>query len=242
MRRTAVGSCALVLAVLAGGCESTQEVSARLEKESKATLLNQQGVSVAGRSNPDVELGEPTVLQDANGTAVAIELRPKGGRTLGRVPLVVTLQDAAGKPLGANDAPGLDPSLTGVPVLPSGDPVLWVNDQLIATGRPATAEVKAGEAKPFTGEIPALTLVPGPLEQDETSGASAIGKVTNDSAVEQRDVIVTVVARRGEKVVAAGRGQIPRLRAKATVAYQVFFIGDPTGAQLETSVLPTALK
>lgn len=242
MRLVAAGGCALALAALTAGCESTQDKSARLEKESKATLLNQQGVAVAGASNPDVRIGEPAVLQDANGTAVAVELRTRGDRTLGRVPLAVALTDRAGKPVGANDAPGLDPSLTGVPVLPAGDPVFWVNDQLLADGQAATAKVKAGEAKPFTGEIPALTVTPGVLQQDATSGASAVGKVTNASAVEQRNVIVSVVARRGEKVVAAGRGQIPRLRAKGTVAYQVFFIGDPAGAELETSALPTVLK
>lgn len=241
MRRTVVGSCALALAVLAAGCESTQSVSARLEKESKATLLNQQGVTVTGASNPDVRLGEPTVLQDENGTAVAVEVRARGSRALARVPLAVTVTDRAGRAIGANDAPGLDPSLTGLPVLPAGDPVLWVNDQLLTDGEAAAATVKAGEARPRSGEIPRLRLTPGGLQQDPSSGASAIGRVTNESTVEQRNLIVTVAARRGGRIVAAGRGQVPRLRARATVAYQVFFVGDPAGAELETSVLPTVL-
>lgn len=233
---------AVLVALAASGCESTQAVSARLEKQSKTTLLDQKGVTVAGASNPDVRVGEPVVLHDDNGTAVAVRVRARGSRTLRAVPLAVAAQDATGTQLAANDAPGLDPSLTSVPVLEPDAPVWWVNDQLQAPRAPRRATVKAGDAKPLPGAVPELVLRDGGLERDEVSGASAVGSVTNRSDIEQRDLVVYAVARRGGEVVAAGRGQIPRLKPGRTVAYQVFFIGDPTGAELALAVPPTVLK
>lgn len=243
MRATAaLPAASVLLALAASGCESTQAVSARLEQQSKTTLLGQRGLTVTGASNPDVRIDDPVVLHDENGTAVAVRLRARGTSTLRAVPLAATVRDTRGTPLAANDAPGLDPSLTSIPVLAPGRPVVWVNDQLQAPRAPRRASVRAGDAPVFRGAVPELVLRDGGLERDAVSGTSAVGSVTNRSRVEQRDLVVHAVARRGSRVVAAGRGQIPRLKPGRTVAYQVFFIGDPTGGELEFAVPPTVLK
>lgn len=240
--RTVVPAASVLLALTAAGCESTQAVSARLEKQSKTTLLGQKGVTVSGVSNPDVRIDDPVVLRDDNGTAVAVRLRSRGTRVLRAVPLAISVRDGGGTTVAANDAPGLDPSLTSVPVLTAERPVTWVNDQLQATGEPRRAVVKAGAARPLRGAVPELVLRDQGLQEDAVSGAAAVGSVTNRSRVEQRDLVVYAVARRGGDVVAAGRGQIPRLKPGKTVAYQVFFIGDPTGGELELAVPPTVLR
>lgn len=242
MRARALPVVAAVLATGASGCESTQTQSARLERESRATLLDQQGVRVEGRSDSDVRIGRPVVLSDENGTAVVVELRARGDRPLGPVPLSVQLEDRSGTVVGDNAAPGLDAALTAVAVLPANRPVMWVNDQLQVTGRPARATVKAGPAPVLRGTAPRLTVRSDGLESDPTSGVSAVGSVTNGSGEDQRDLVVTAVARRDGRVVAAGRGLIPRVRAGRTVDYSAFFIGDPRSAQLAVSVQPSAVK
>jgi hypothetical protein len=50
------------------------------------------------------------------------------------------------------------------------------------------------------------------------------------------------VARRGPKVVAAGRSAIQRLRVGKKGFYHVFFIGNPDGARLSVAAPPTVLQ
>jgi len=50
--------------------------------------------------------------------------------------------------------------------------------------------------------------------------------------------VVFAVARRGGRVVAAGRGQIPRLKPGKRVRYQAFFIGNAHGAHVAVSAPP----
>jgi hypothetical protein len=52
---------------------------------------------------------------------------------------------------------------------------------------------------------------------------------------------VFIVARRGERVVAAGRSIVPRLKAGASVSFTAFLIGDPRDARLTAAAPPTTL-
>lgn len=78
---------------------------------------------------------------------------------------------------------------------------------------------------------------------DSASGVEASGTVVNRSRVEQRLLVVSCIARKGGRIVAAGRAQIERLKVgPKKVPYHVFFIGDPRGAQLSVSAPPTILE
>jgi hypothetical protein len=66
--------------------------------------------------------------------------------------------------------------------------------------------------------------------------------VTNRSSIEQVALIVYCVARRGSKVVAAGRSAIARLQPGKKKAYHVYFIGNPSGGKLWVAAPPTVLK
>jgi hypothetical protein len=79
------------------------------------------------------------------------------------------------------------------------------------------------------------------LTGDVASGLEAIGTITNRSEREQRDLVLYCVARKGKRIVAAGRGQVPRLRAGQTKPFHIFFIGDPRGAELQVEAPPTTL-
>ena len=55
-------------------------------------------------------------------------------------------------------------------------------------------------------------------------------------------LFVYAVAKKGAKVVAAGRGAVELIKPGKTKRYTIFFIGDPRGAQITLSAPPTVLK
>jgi hypothetical protein len=49
------------------------------------------------------------------------------------------------------------------------------------------------------------------------------------------------LARRGGRIVAAGRAVLPEVAANASAPFQAFLVGAPQGATLEASAPPTTL-
>lgn len=240
--RWALVLAALVLAALAlAGCESTQAKSARLERAAK-TRAHETGL-VIERPSLDVTIGKTSVLQDANGVATVIELRNRSARALAGVPIAFQVRDAARNKLYANDAPGLDASLVRAPSLPPGGRLEWVNDQVTLDGEASDVVAQAGaEAKDGPAQLPQIDVGGLALEEDPVSGTAVSGEVVNRSSVEQRGLIVFVVARRGDEVVAAGRAIVPKLAPGAKARFSAFPIGNPSGARLEASAPPTVLR
>ncbi len=238
------GTLPLVLAlagiVLLGGagCESTQDKSARLAKESGG-IAEEQGVKVT-RSSSDVEVVDAAVITDENGSAVVVRMRNDSARALADVPVTLDVLDDAGKTVFTNTTPGLERSLTHAAVLPAKGEVVWVNDQVFATSPPAKAKAKVGAAE---GDAPAdaaaIRVGRVTLGEDPVSGLAATGAVTNPGAKDQRRVLLTAVARKGDKIVAAGRGVVARVRAGKRARFQIFFIGDPKGADLTVTATPS---
>jgi hypothetical protein len=224
-------------ALLLAACESTQDKSARLAKQAEG-LDEQRGLVIA-RASKVVKVGRRTVLNDQNGTAVVVELRNTSKRRLAKVPVAIDVRNGK-RSVFKNDDPGLEPSLVGVPILRPGQRLLWVHDQVLATGRGKSVRAKVGvaRAKP-PARIPQVRVTPPKLEVDPTSGTLAVGRLVNRSKVLQRNIVVYAVARKGNRIVAAGRAAVERLKPGASAAYQVFFIGDPRGARLTLAAPPT---
>lgn len=221
-------------------CESTQEKSARLAAQAPG-LEEQRGLRIA-RASKVVRVGRTALLRDKNGTAVVVELRNRSRRTLARVPVAIALESGR-RTVFANDDPGLDPALVGVPVLLPRQRLLWVNDQILATGKARRVAARIGTARGRAPRaLPEIRITPPRLELDPTSGVLAIGRLVNRSAVLQRDIVIHAVARRGGRIVAAGRGAIERLKPHASATYQIFFIGNPRGARLTLAAPPTTLR
>jgi hypothetical protein len=232
----------LPLAAATSGCESTRAKAARFTQEGDRAFAA-RGLRV-GASNRDVRVTEHAIVHDANGTAAVVVLRNRGGQALEDVPIALAVTGANGKALWRNDAPGLEPGLTHAALLAPGETVTWVNDQILLTaGRPAALGVRvgAGEPAPPTAARLAIDVVDARLEGDPASGVTAVARAVNRSAVEQRDLVIAAVARRGGKLVAAGRAIVPVLRANGGARFQVFFVGDPRGAQLSFDAQPSTL-
>lgn len=243
MGSLAAGLFLFAAAAVLSGCESTQAKSARLEAEGADVIKGREGLDI-GRENRDIEVVHQAVISDRNGTAVAIVLRNRSREGLADSPILIDVQGKGGKSLFRNDAPGLEQSLTHVPVMDAGEEVFWVHDQVIATGKPARVEVEIGEAKRrLPRRLPHLTIERPHILNDPISGPEATGRVVNESGVDQKDLILYAVAERKGRIVAAGRGQIEDLKADGKPkVFHIYFIGDPRGAKLTVVAPPVDLE
>ena len=239
MRAAAVGTLLLCVPALTA-CESTQSRSARLRAEAKSRAP-EKGLKVT-KLAPGVKVASTALLSDPNGTALVVELRNSSKRSLAAVPLAVDIADGKGASVYRNDTPGLETSLVSAALLPARRTEVWINDQVTATGTPERAKARAGVGGRVLKAAPPRIVVRVPrLQRDPTSGLAATGRIVNRSKIDQRDLVVNVVARKGGRIVAAGRAVVRRLRAGQDARYQAFLIGKADGARLQASAPPTTL-
>jgi len=224
--------------LLLAGCESTQSKSEKLEGEG-ADLVKQEKLDI-GAENNKVDVVQKAVLTDQYGTAVVVEMKNNSQQGLSDAPIQIDVKDPKGKTVFKNDDAGTDTSLLQVPVIEPGEEVYWVHDQVLPVGgKPASVDVTVGEAKPLPADLPELQVSPPKLNEDPVSGIEVTGNVINKSDVEQTNLTLFAVARKGGKIVAAGRGVIPKLKTDGTPAsYHIFFIGNPTGADITVIAPP----
>lgn len=229
-------------ALLFSGCESTQSASSRKEAEG-ADLVKQTKLDIESE-NRHVDIVEKAVLTDQYGTAVAVVLKNNSQQGLADAPIQINVKDAKGKSVFKNNLAGTETSLLQVPVIKPGSEVYWVHDQVIPTGgKPASVEVTVGEAKELPADLPEIQVSPPTLNEDPVSGIEVTGNVVNKSDVEQTNLTLYAIARKGGKIVAAGRGVIPKLKNDGTPAsYHIFFIGNPTGADISVIAPPVTLS
>ena len=223
-------------------CQSTQDKAKEIQAENAKLLASEHGISVS-KPNKDVKVLGTTLLHDQYGDAIVVELRNESNRTLLNMPILIDLRDAKGKSVYRNDLPGLDAALTHVPLIGPGETFDWVNDQLSPSGTPKSAKVTVGSADGTAPkELPEIEVGPAHVENNP-SGVLARGKVTNKSQIDQLKLVLYAVARSGGKVVAAGRGQFKNLKAGGNPGdYNIFFIGDPRGAEVTVTAPPSVLQ
>ena len=233
---------ALVLAALAlTACESNQERSAKLEKADKhrereavaRRELAQRALTIT-RQSTRVKVVSTAVVRGSEGAAAIVSLRNDSSTSLRDVPIRITVKNARGASIYTNATPGLSPTLLSVALLPAHDVVTWIDDQVQGTGTPAGVSAQVGEGTPASGAIPRLSV-----EGAHLSEAQAEGNLVNHSAVDQQELVVDAIARRAGKIVAAGRAVLAQATAGSSTPFQIFFVGDPSGARLEVSAPAT---
>jgi hypothetical protein len=232
---------ALLLALALTGCESNIERSADLAKLAHHRRALQQGLSIAHVS-ADVEVVATTVLRGTEAAAAVVQLRNRAPRALRDVPIAIAVKDAGGRTLYQNDTPGLEATLTSLASIAAHGEATWIDDQVQASSAPASASATVGEAPAASGPLPRIEvegLHPG--EESATGGRNVAGTVRNRSGVTQQSLVVYVLAKRGSEIVAAGRAQLAEVAAGASVPFQAFLVGSPSGGRLEASAPPTTL-
>ncbi len=235
---------ALALAALAlTAGESSQDENAKLEnvakREARHRSQAERGLSIA-RESTKVRVLETSLVKDSEGAAAVVRLRNVSATTLQDVPIEITVRSASGTPTYTNDIPGLAAELVAAPLLPARGELAWVEDQVPASGDPRSVSAKVGEGEATGGAIPRLSVQGTTLSTESSGEAHAEGSVVNHSPLEQHEVAVYAVARRAGRIVAAGSAVLPQAAAGAATHFQLYFIGDPRGAQLQFSAVAGA--
>jgi hypothetical protein len=151
-------------------------------------------------------------------------------------------ENASGQTLFQNNAPGLEPALVSVASLPAHGELSWVDDQLPATGKPATVSAVLGQGPTAAAAVPQMEVQGAHTIENPSRGIGTSAKVSNRSHVAQQNLVVFAVAQRGGRIVAAGRALVPELAAHSSTQFQVFFVGDPRGARLQFSAPATTFR
>lgn len=243
MRRTALAMTTALALVPLAGCSSTREQAKKYVQQGNAAFTA-HGLRVGARSR-DVKVLEQVVVRDANGTAAVVVLRNGGAQALTGVPVAIAVKDAHGKAIWRNDAPGLEAGLTHAALLPAGRTVDWVNDQVqpaSGTAVAVAARIGAGTPSPAGARDVRIGVGGAKLEGDPASGVTAVAQAQNRSDIAQTGLVIAAVARRAGRIVAAGRAIVPALKPHGHARFQVFFIGDPRGAQLSFDPQPSTLR
>lgn len=240
--RWVLGLIGVAAALLVTACETTMEKSARLEAEGEKLAV--EGKIELEKTNQDLEVTGDYLLTDDYGSAVVLRVKNRSTRGQIDVPIQVDVKDAKGKSVYRNEEEGLEDGLIHLQIIGPKEETWWVNDQVLATGKPARFSYKVGvPEKAYPGSVPEIEVSKPEIDVDPTSGVNVTGTVVNKSSIEQVDLLLYAVATKGSKVVAAGRGLIPKLKTDGKgEAYNIFFIGDPKGAKIEVFATPTTFK
>jgi Fe-S cluster assembly scaffold protein SufB len=229
---------ALMLAAPAlalSGCETTAEKSAKLERAAKRVSHTAQSGLTISHPSAVVKVLSREVVNGSEGAAVVLTLRNPSATALAEVPIAVSLKNASGASVYSNATPGLARTLTSIALLPAHTTTIWVDDQIQAHGA-VRVDAVIGEGRQAQGSLPSIAVHGATLAE-----GSAEGTLVNGSSTAQSELVVYAVARRGGRIVAAGRAVLASLDAGASSPFQVFFIGDTSGAQLQLSAPPTSV-
>jgi hypothetical protein len=236
---------ALVLAALAlTACESNQERSSKLEKialehkrENAQRLARARQALQVTTPSTKISVTATAVVHNSEGAAAIVTLHNRSATTLRDVPIQIDVLDARGASVFKNDTPGTSTTLVSAALVPAHATLTWIDNQIETTGVPASVTVEVGEGEPVSGAIPRLSA-----QGTHLSGATeAEGNVVNHSGVSQEELVIYAVARKAGRIVAAARAVVPSAPTGMSTPFQLFFIGDPAGAQLEVSAPATTL-
>jgi hypothetical protein len=223
-------------------CQSTQATSALRAKDAKR-LAHQKGLRIRAENRRAVVTGT-AVVHDTNGTAAVVEVRNRGAAQAA-VPIGLAVRDGRGRRIYANDSAGLDRSLVTIALLRSGEHTFWVNDQIPPAQGRLAAEAKLGVSRvAVPGQAPGIAVSHVAFGHD-SSGVFASGLVTNRSEILQKRLVIACIARRGGRIVAAGRAVVEKLAPEPSAKptrFTVYFIGNPRGGRLSCSAPPTVLE
>lgn len=225
---------ALLLALTLGtavltGCESTFD-KAEKAREAAGTVAQVDAMSMT--QLPGVSAETEAILPSSDGmtTAVVFKITAKDpGKYVLWAPIEVKLLDAAGKEVGTNNIPGAIPLLVHLPSIDGGSSAVYVNDQILTSGKAATAKVTVGGAF-VPGKGPGLLqTTPPKLVKDPNLGDSWTTTVTNTTSVRQQAIIVQAIVTKDGKVVGAGTANVDGLDPGASADVTGYFIGSSSG-------------
>jgi hypothetical protein len=222
----ALGAVALVVVGAAlSGCATTQDSNQRASVQADRTLESRKALQLHGTDH-NVQVVSTSVLNGKDGSAVVAVLRNRGSDPVNDLPIEVGPE--GGQPVNAH--PNVPYFQSHAPAIAPGEEATWVyvSKDPLGSGR---AFVRVGTPSPHP-----LTTAGRISELDtggQASGSSVLADVTNDTGVPQYDLDVYAVARKGGRLVAAGRANLEHLGVDQSTHLTLPLIGDPKGAQVQ---------
>ncbi|HWH92865.1 MAG TPA: hypothetical protein VNT03_03305 [Baekduia sp.] len=229
----------VVVAVLPG-CESTADKSAAIAREGRIAI-RASGTLKVKRSGTLRVARAVVVRGDGGAMAAAVEVRNGGAAAAKEVPVLIDVRGSGGRSLYKNDTVGLQPALQRLASVRPHATSWWVNDQVTTAAAPRSVKAVVGAAPEVRGTVPDVALKDVHFDGDAT-GRYLTGVVVNPSRLVLKNVPIFAVALKGSRVVAAGRALVPKLPAaggRKQTHFRLFFVGDPRGARIATTVAPT---
>jgi hypothetical protein len=239
----AAGSCLLALTVLQGcGPTTTQEASARLRVKALRTLASQETTHL-GKPEPDVRVLSALRLNGTGNTAVAVVLRNEGSRPVNDLPLAVGVQASGGSTEYVNLSRGTPYFQSHIPAIAPGATTTWVftSKKAVPSGTVVAKVGTAAEPPTVADRIPHLDITHTPVSKGKQPATVSV-HVTNNTGIPQYELAVFATARRGDQIVAAGRGAIAELDGGSTATVNVPLVGNPEGATIRATAPPTIFQ
>lgn len=219
----------LLFSLVAAGCESSFDLAAR-KRAAAGDVAQATTAEMTAMTGVDSKVEGIFMSSDGLTGAVVVKITAKDPKvSLLWAKIQVSLKDAKGNEVGTNNLAGALPVLIHLSSLPKGGEAYYVNDQIILSGTPTTADVIV-DGVPATVAIPKnLAVSKVQLVADPNLGKSWTTTVTNDSGVRQETIIVQAIVRKGDKVVGTGTAIINGLDADASATVTGYFIGSSDG-------------
>ncbi|HEY1833208.1 MAG TPA: hypothetical protein VGG08_02130 [Solirubrobacteraceae bacterium] len=232
VRRVLVVAGCGVLTVTATACESTEQESAKLGRESSAA--NAGKTVKFGAVDRSVEVSDVTLLAGTGTGAVAARLRSTSSSAAVGLPLDLEITDAGGKLLYTNQTAGLEVALQQLSLLPAHGSVWWVDDQVPALPKSSHVELRVGKPKPGAKGASRALSTAG-VKRAVQSGVGVVeGRVKGNSS---NGADVFVVALKAGRPIAAGRATVAKLRGSET--FEAFLAGKAGSAAIHVDALPS---
>lgn len=238
----------LLVAATAGalsGCASTQQKSARAQVIASRTLLGREQLRVTRRDSR-VEVRSVATVRDAHRVAFVVRLRNRSAEPVNDLPVAVGVRPTAGRRRLFNGRPGLPYWQTHGPAIAPGASatlVVVVDSDRPPRGTPFATVGRTDRRPTVAATLPAIEVgaradAAGPADTGRRV-KTVVAEIRNRSDVPQYGLEIYAVARRGGRVVAAGRVPLAHLGSNARATASVPLIGDPRGARIRLSTSPT---
>jgi hypothetical protein len=218
------------------GCETTQDVSARIGERLAREQQASTGLERQGRAPRGVRAGRPTLLPSGDASAIVVEVVNRSPRAWRDLPVAVRVR--GGGVDYTNRTVGLETAQLRIPTLEPGARLWWVNDHLPAIrGRARTVRAAVGRGRPIAGAVPRVRVTG--LRAGREDGRPVVrGVVRNLGRRVVRDLTVFTVALRDGRPVAAGTAKVLELPPGARRDVTTFVVGDPTRGRLVAAAPP----
>jgi hypothetical protein len=207
------------------GCATTQDANKRASIQADRTLASRNALELKG-TDPDVQVVSTTVLNGKDGSAVVAVLRNRGDQPVNDLPIEVGPE--GGDPVNAR--PNVPYFQSHAPAIAPGDQATWVyvSKDPLGSNR-AFVRVGAHPTAPLTTAGQVSELDTG----GKVDGSRVKAEVTNDTGVPQYDLDVYAVARKGGRLVAAGRADLEHLGVTNSAHLTLPVIGDAKRARVQ---------